>query len=126
MFIVQNPMQVETSIVLWYYKVKERISHRTFFQRNDVTSQQKKGAAVKFSAAKETMKPEQVINQDPDIHGGVPVFTGTRVPIQSLIDHLKAGESLDYFLEGFPSVSQEQAIAFLEFALTTAIGSYSR
>ena len=119
-------MQVETSIVLWYYKVKERISYRTFFQRNDVTSQQKKGAAVKFSATKETMKPEQVINQDPDIHGGVPVFTGTRVPIQSLIDHLKAGESLDYFLEGFPSVSQEQAIAFLEFALTTAIGSYSR
>ena len=42
MFIVQNPMQVETSIVLWYYKVKERISYRTFFQRNDVTSQQKK------------------------------------------------------------------------------------
>ncbi len=126
MFIVQNPMQVETSIVLWYYKVKERSSYRTFFQRNDVMLQQKKGAAVKFSAAKETMKPEQVINQDPDIHGGVPVFTGTRVPIQSLIDHLKAGESLDYFLEGFPSVSREQAIAFLEFALTTAIGSYSR
>ena len=77
---------------------------------------------MKYSTAKETMKPEQVINQDPDIHGGVPVFTGTRVPIQSLIDHLKAGESLDYFLEGFPSVSREQAIAFLEFALTEAIG----
>jgi uncharacterized protein (DUF433 family) len=119
-------MQVETSIVLWYYKVKEGSSYRTFFQRNDVTSQQKKDAAVKFSATKETMKPEQVINQDPDIHGGVLVFTGTRVPIQSLIDHLKAGESLDYFLEGFPSVSREQAIAFLEFALTTAIRSYPR
>ncbi|MDE0425209.1 MAG: DUF433 domain-containing protein [Candidatus Poribacteria bacterium] len=70
------------------------------------------------------MKPEQVINQDPEIHGGTPVFTGTRVPVKTLIDHLKAGESLDYFLEGFPSVSREQAIAFLELALTQAIGSH--
>ncbi len=69
------------------------------------------------------MKPEQVINQDPEIHGGTPVFTGTRVPVKALIDHLKAGENLDYFLEGFPSVSREQAIAFLEFALTQTIGS---
>ena len=81
---------------------------------------------MRVSAAKKMMKPEQVINQDPDIHGGTPVFTGTRVPIQSLIDHLKAGDSLDYFLEGFPSVSREQAIAFLEFALMTAIGSHLR
>ena len=72
------------------------------------------------------MKPDQVINQDPEIHGGTPVFTGTRVPIKALIDHLKAGESLDYFLEGFPSVSREQAIAFLEFALTRAIDSHLR
>ena len=70
------------------------------------------------------MKPEQVINQDPEIHGGTPVFMGTRVPVKALIDHLKAGESLEYFLEGFPSVSREQAIAFLEFALTQAIGSH--
>ncbi|MDE0468595.1 MAG: DUF433 domain-containing protein [Candidatus Poribacteria bacterium] len=72
------------------------------------------------------MKPEQVINQDPEIHGGTPVFTGTRVPVKALIDHLKAGESLDYFLEGFPSVSREQAIAFLEFALAQTIRSYPR
>lgn len=72
------------------------------------------------------MKPEQVINQDPEIHGGTPVFTGTRVPVKALIDHLKAGESLDYFLQGFPSVSREQAIAFLEFALTQTIGSHLR
>lgn len=65
-----------------------------------------------------------VINQDPEIHGGTPVFTGTRVPVKALIDHLKAGESLDYFLEGFPSVSREQAIAFLKFALTQAIDSH--
>ena len=67
------------------------------------------------------MATEQVITQAPDIHGGLPVFTGTRVPIKSLIDHLKAGESLDYFLEGFPSVSREQAIAFLEIALRSII-----
>ena len=60
-----------------------------------------------------------MINQDPEIHGGEPVFMGTRVPIKSLIDHLKAGDSLDDFLEGFTSVSREQAIAFLEFALET-------
>lgn len=67
------------------------------------------------------MRPEQVINQDPEIHGGTPVFTGTRVPVKALIDHLKAGESLDYFLEGFLSVSREQAIAFLEFTLTQTL-----
>ncbi len=69
------------------------------------------------------MTTEQVITQDPDIHGGLPVFTGTRVPIKSLIDHLKAGDSLDYFLEGFPSVSREQAIAFLDIALTTTVST---
>ena len=63
------------------------------------------------------MTREQIITQDPDIHGGVPVFAGTRVPVKSLIDHLKAGESLDYFLESFPSVSRQQAVSFLEIAL---------
>ncbi|RKU11688.1 hypothetical protein C6501_12245 [Candidatus Poribacteria bacterium] len=67
-----------------------------------------------------------MINQDPEIHHGATVFIGTRVPIQSLIHHLKAGDSLDDFLEGFPSVSREQAIAFLEFALTTAIEAYAQ
>jgi uncharacterized protein (DUF433 family) len=67
------------------------------------------------------MKREQVINRDPDILGGTPVFTGTRVPVQTLIDYLKAGESLDDFLEGFPSVSREQARAFLEIALDSAL-----
>ena len=65
------------------------------------------------------MTRDQIVTQDPDIHGGVPVFAGTRVPIKSLIDHLKAGESLDYFLEGFPSVSRQQATAFLEMALAS-------
>ena len=67
-----------------------------------------------------------MINQDPNIHHGATVFIGTRVPIQSLIHHLKAGESLDDFLDGFPSVSEDQAISFLEFALTTAIEAYAQ
>ncbi|MDQ2695701.1 MAG: DUF433 domain-containing protein [Pseudomonadota bacterium] len=67
------------------------------------------------------MKREQVINRDADILGGTPVFTGTRVPVQTLIDYLKAGESLEDFLEGFPSVSREQARAFLEIALRSAL-----
>lgn len=48
--------------------------------------------------------------------GGTPVFAGTRVPVQTLLDYLKAGESIDDFLEGFPTVTREQVIAFLEEA----------
>lgn len=52
-----------------------------------------------------------VIHCDPDIMGGIPVFVGTRVPIGTLLDYLEAGDSLDIFLDHFPSVSSEQAIA---------------
>ncbi len=55
-----------------------------------------------------------VIHSDPDILGGTPVFVGTRVPIRTLLDYLEAGESLDEFLEDFPSVSRKQAIAALQ------------
>ena len=48
--------------------------------------------------------------------GGTPVFAGTRVPVQTLLDYLEAGESIDDFLAGFPSVSQEQVVSFLEQA----------
>ena len=48
--------------------------------------------------------------------GGTPVFAGTRVPVQTLIDYLEGGDSIDDFLEGFPSVQREQVIAFLEEA----------
>jgi uncharacterized protein (DUF433 family) len=57
-----------------------------------------------------------VITVSPDILSGTPVFTGTRVPVQTLIDYLEGGESIDNFLEGFPSVKREQVIAFLEEA----------
>jgi uncharacterized protein (DUF433 family) len=60
------------------------------------------------------MKLESVMQSDPDILGGMPVFVGTRVPVQSLFDHLEAGDSIDDFLEGFPSVRRDQVIAVLE------------
>jgi uncharacterized protein (DUF433 family) len=55
-----------------------------------------------------------VIQLDPAVMGGTPVFAGTRVPIATLIDYLEGGESIDDFLEGFPSVRREQVIGFLE------------
>lgn len=57
-----------------------------------------------------------VVHSDPDILGGTPVFVGTRVPVKSLFDHLEAGDSLDEFLDSFPSVSRQQAVAALELA----------
>ena len=59
---------------------------------------------------------EQVIHSDPEILGGTPVFIGTRVPAQSLFDYLEAGETLAAFLEAFPTVTKEQAVAALELA----------
>lgn len=57
-----------------------------------------------------------VIHSDPEILGGTPVFIGTRVPFRNLIDYLERGHSLDEFLDEFPSVSREQAVAALEAA----------
>lgn len=57
-----------------------------------------------------------VIHSDPDILGGTPVFVGTRVPVKTLLDYLEAGDSLDQFLNHFPSVGHDQAIAALELA----------
>ena len=55
-----------------------------------------------------------VISTSPDVMSGAPVFTGTRVPVKTLIDYLKAGESIDDFLEGFPTVTRAQVTHFLE------------
>ena len=59
---------------------------------------------------------EPIIHSDPEILGGTPVFVGTRVPAQSLFDYLEAGESLTAFLDAFPSVTKDQAVAALELA----------
>ena len=59
---------------------------------------------------------QPVVCRDPEVMGGAPVFCGTRVPVQTLLDYLEAGESIDQFLEGFPSVTRAQLIAFLKQA----------
>ena len=61
-------------------------------------------------------KNSQVITRSPEIMGGTPVFTGTRVPVQTLLDYLKAGESINDFLDGFPTVTREQVLSFLDEA----------
>lgn len=58
----------------------------------------------------------KVVHSNPNILGGTPVFVGTRVPMQNLIDYLEAGDSIDDFLHSFPSVTRDQAIAALEHA----------
>jgi uncharacterized protein (DUF433 family) len=63
----------------------------------------------------QTMK-RKIVSSKPDVMGGAPVFPGTRVPIQTLIDYLEAGDSINDFLKGFPSVKKKQVIAFLERA----------
>lgn len=62
------------------------------------------------------LKDFPIISVSPEIMGGTPVFAGTRVPVQTLFDYLKVGESIDDFLDGFPTVTREQVIALLEEA----------
>lgn len=68
---------------------------------------------------------QSVVSRSSEIMGGAPVFNGTRIPVQTLLDYLEAGESIDEFLEGFPSVTREQVIAFLEEAKDRLIESVS-
>jgi uncharacterized protein (DUF433 family) len=68
------------------------------------------------------LKDSSIISVSPEIMGGTPVFAGTRVPIQTLLDYLKAGESIDDFLDGFPTVTKEQVIALLEEAGKQLVG----
>jgi len=62
------------------------------------------------------LKDSPIISASPEIMGGTIVFAGTRVPVQTLLDYLKAGESIDDFLDGFPTVTREQVIALFEEA----------
>jgi uncharacterized protein (DUF433 family) len=61
-------------------------------------------------------KQPKIIHCDPDILGGTPVFVGTRVPVQNLIDCLEAGDTLDEFLDSFPTVNREQVVAALKLS----------
>ena len=67
---------------------------------------------------------EQPVHVDRDILGGTPVFVGTRVPFQTLLDYLEAGDPLDEFLEDFPTVSREQAVAGLEAAKESLLAQF--
>ncbi len=62
------------------------------------------------------MDLKQIVHSDPEIVSGTPVFVGTRVPVQALLNYLEGGETIEEFLDDFPSVSREQAVAFLEEA----------
>jgi uncharacterized protein (DUF433 family) len=66
-----------------------------------------------------------VVTSSPEVLSGTPVFAGTRVPIQALIDYLEGGESIDDFLEGFPTVKREQVVAFLEEAAARMVAQTS-
>ena len=66
------------------------------------------------------MKTEQIVSRNPKVMNGALVFAGTRVPVESLIQHLTAGDSLNQFLDDFPTVSREQAIAYLKMTLEVA------
>lgn len=59
---------------------------------------------------------KSVISRSPEVMGGTPVFAGTRVPVQTLLDYIEGGETINDFLDGFPSVTHEQVVAFLEEA----------
>ena len=63
-----------------------------------------------------TTAKQSLITSTPDILGGTPVFRGTRVPVQTLIEYLEGSQTIDEFLDGFPTVTREQVIAFLEEA----------
>lgn len=63
-----------------------------------------------------TAAKQPLITSTPDILGGTPVFCGTRVPVETLIEYLEGGQTIDEFLDGFPTVTREQVIAFLEEA----------
>lgn len=65
------------------------------------------------------------VSRSDEVLGGTPVFTGTRVPVQTLMEYLEAGDSINEFLEGFPSVTREQIIAFLEEAKDRTIAAAS-
>ena len=67
---------------------------------------------------------KKVVSRDPEVMGGELVFAGTRVEVKTLVDYLKGGHTIDDFLEGFPTVSREQAEAYLETTLEVADAAY--
>jgi len=69
---------------------------------------------------------KDIVHSDPEIMGGTPVFVGTRVPLQNLVDYLKGGESIEDFLDAFPTVQREQVIAVIEAGKLTVLETISK
>ena len=68
---------------------------------------------------------QPIVTSSPDILSGTPVFAGTRVPVQALIDYLEGGETIDDFLAGFPTVKRDQVVAFIEEATSRMVSKAS-
>ena len=79
------------------------------------------GAVVSYETILDMADLRTIVHSDPQIHSGTPVFVGTRVPAQTLFDYLEGGDSLEEFLDNYPSVTRAQAIAFLEEAGRAAL-----
>jgi uncharacterized protein (DUF433 family) len=77
---------------------------------------------VNSKASTALMQPIDIIVKDQDILGGTPVFRGTRVPFQALLDYLEGGQTLDEFLDDFPTVTKDMAVATLELAKSLLVG----
>lgn len=71
------------------------------------------------------MDRSQIVHSNPEILGGTPVFVGTRVPVQTLLVYLESGETLEEFLDNFPTVPREQAVAFLEEAGRALVAEFA-
>ncbi len=67
-----------------------------------------------------------IVHSDPEIMGGTPVFVGTRVPLQNLIDYLEGGESIEDFVDAFPTVKREQAMAVIEAGKLAVLETISK
>ncbi len=76
-----------------------------------------------YSRVMARIAKEEIVSRNPNVVSGALVFAGTRVPIKNLVDYLKGGHNLEDFLDGFPGVSREQAVGYLEMTLEAAEGS---
>ena len=68
-----------------------------------------------------SLDPATIVSRDPELHGGELVFAGTRVPVDTFLDYLKGGHTVDEFLEGYPTVSRRQAEGLLDLAIAGAL-----
>jgi uncharacterized protein (DUF433 family) len=94
---------------------------RGFYYRRRLRRAGSASAWVQCLLTELAMTLKEIVHSDPDILGGTPVFVGTRVPVRILLDYLEGGDPLEEFLDNYPSVSREQAVAFLEEAGKAAL-----